>query len=55
MVPLPDEPMLKPPGLALSSACISLAFLAGTLAGLTTSTKGDPPTTLMGVMSFRLS
>jgi hypothetical protein len=41
--------------LALSSACSSLAFFAGSLVGLTTSTNGVAPTTEIGVMSFRLS
>jgi hypothetical protein len=40
--------------LALSIACSSFAFFAGTL-GLTTSTKGVAPTTEMGVMSLTAS
>lgn len=42
-------------GLAFRKACSSPAFLAGTLAGLTTSTNGVEPTTLTGAMSATLS
>jgi hypothetical protein len=40
--------------LAFISAISSFAFFAGTL-GLTTSTSGEPPITMMGVMSATAS
>ena len=55
MVPLPPEAKLSAPGLLLSSAMNSLLLVAGTLAGLTTSTIGVAPTTAIGVKSPGMS
>ena len=55
IVPLPPEAKFSAPGLLLSSAMNSLLLVAGTLAGLTTSTIGVAPTIAIGVKSPGMS
>ena len=51
MLPLPADPRFSVPGLAFIRSISSFVVLAGT-DGLTTSTSGTVPITVIGVMSF---